>query len=84
MLNAPESPEEHARQPAQYSFLIRFWRSSPHGLCHATLQRTTHEPALHFSGIDLLFGFLLTQLGEDAPALSGDETQFDSSPGQPH
>lgn len=54
------------RQHEQHSFLIRFWRPAPNGPWHVTLQRTTREQAMHFAGIDLLFAFLLTQLGEEA------------------
>ena len=72
-----------ARPRAQHSFLVRFWRATPKGPWHFTLQRTAHEPAMHFAGVDLLFAFLLTQLGEDAPFLQrgdADQNSFETHP----
>ena len=71
MPNAHDLPDD-ARQPAQHSFLIRFWRTTPRGAWHATLQRATDEPAMHFAGIELLFAFLLVHLDEDAPPLNSE------------
>lgn len=67
MPNDHESSAGGNASPAYHAFLIRFWRSAPGGRWHATLQRTTHEPAIHFAGIDLLFAHLLMQLGEETP-----------------
>lgn len=85
MEDAHDFPND-MRQPAQHSFLVRFWRSTPNGSWHVTLQRTTREPAMHFAGVDLLFAFLLMQLGDDAPFLNPgvtDQQRIDA-PDAPH
>ena len=69
MIPLPEQPTPGDRPLAYHAFLVRFWRTSPSTCWHASIQRTTGEPARHFAGIDLLFAFLLAQFGEEAPAV---------------
>jgi hypothetical protein len=58
-----------ADQPNSYqSYLLRLWRSSPHGAWHGSLQNTANGEKHAFADLPALVAFLVGQLAEDNTA----------------
>jgi hypothetical protein len=60
------------------SYLLRLWRSSPHGTWHGSLQNTANGEKHAFADLPALVSFLVRQLAEDdtASVLAGFAAQL--------
>jgi len=62
------------------SYLLRFWRDSPHSAWRAALQSTATNEKYVFAKTDALFEFLDRQLCIDAdPAVDGSSSADDTT-----